>query len=45
MAGDGYAIDVDDPVDALGDARRVLWRILVAWLAVLALMVLAGWVS
>jgi AmpE protein len=45
MAGDGYATDVDDPLDALGDARRVLWRILVAWLAVLALMVLAGWVS
>ncbi|HVT33208.1 MAG TPA: regulatory signaling modulator protein AmpE [Rhodanobacteraceae bacterium] len=45
MAGDGYATDVDDPLDALGDARRVLWRILVAWLAVLAVMVLAGWVS
>jgi AmpE protein len=45
MAGDGYSTDVNDPLDALADARRVLWRILVAWLAVLALMVLAGWVS
>jgi len=44
VAGDGYATDVNDPLTELADARRVLRRILVAWLAVLALMVLAGWV-
>ena len=44
VAGDGYATDVNDPVNELSDARRVLRRILVTWLAVLALMVLAGWV-
>jgi AmpE protein len=44
VAGDGYATDVNDPLNELTDARRVLRRILVAWLAVLALMVLAGWV-
>jgi AmpE protein len=44
VAGDGYATDVNDLLTELADARRVLRRILVAWLAVLALMVLAGWV-
>jgi AmpE protein len=44
VAGDGYATDVNDPVNELADARRILRRILVTWLAVLALMVLAGWV-
>jgi len=45
VAGDGYAADVNDPLNELEDARRVLRRILVAWLAVLALLVLAGWVN
>lgn len=45
VAGDGYAADVNDPVNELLDARRVLRRILVAWLAVLALLVLAGLVN
>jgi AmpE protein len=45
VAGDGYATDVNDPLNELADARRVLRRILVVWLAVLALMVLAGWVT
>lgn len=36
-AGDGYAQDVADPLAELADARRVLRRVLVAWLAVLAL--------
>ncbi|MGH8174062.1 MAG: regulatory signaling modulator protein AmpE [Rhodanobacteraceae bacterium] len=44
IAGDGYAADVNDPLNELADARAVLRRILIAWLAVLALMVLAGWV-
>ena len=43
VAGDGYAVDINDPLNELADARRVLRRILVTWLAVLALMVLAGW--
>ena len=41
-SGDGYATDVNDPLNELADARRVLRRIFFAWLAVLALMVLAG---
>jgi AmpE protein len=45
VAGDGYAADVGDPLNELADARRVLRRILVTWLAVLALLVLAGWVT
>ncbi|HEY6985328.1 MAG TPA: beta-lactamase induction protein, partial [Rhodanobacteraceae bacterium] len=45
VAGDGYATDVSDPINELGDAHRVLRRILLAWLAVLALMVVAGWAS
>jgi AmpE protein len=45
IAGDGYATDVNDPLNELADARRVLRRVLVTWLAVLALMVLAGWVN
>jgi len=43
IAGDGYATDVSDPLVELADARRVLRRILVAWIAVIALFVLAGW--
>ncbi|MFC5490370.1 regulatory signaling modulator protein AmpE [Dokdonella soli] len=42
MAGDGYATDVSDPLVELADARKVLRRILVAWLAVIALLALAG---
>jgi AmpE protein len=45
VAGDGYAADVNDPLNELEDARRALRRILIAWLAVLALLVLAGWVN
>jgi AmpE protein len=43
IAGDGYATDVNDPLTALGDAHRVLRRILVAWIAAIAVCVLAGW--
>lgn len=43
VAGDGYATDVNDPVNELADARRVLRRILMAWLAILAVVVVAGW--
>ena len=41
MAGDGYAGDVADPLLELADARTVLRRILVVWLAVVALLALA----
>jgi AmpE protein len=41
-AGDGYAQDVSDPVAALEDARRVIRRVLVVWLAVVAIIVLAA---
>ena len=42
IAGDGYASDVSDPLVELADARTVLRRVLVAWLAVIALLALAG---
>jgi len=45
VAGDGYATDVNDPLNELSDARRALRRILMTWLAVLALLVLAGFVA
>jgi AmpE protein len=41
-AGDGYAHDVSDPLAALEDARRVIRRVLVVWLAVVAMIVLAA---
>jgi AmpE protein len=41
-AGDGYATDVGNPLVALADARRVLRRILVTWLALIALVALAA---
>lgn len=45
IAGDGYATDVNDPLNELTDARRVLRRVLLAWLAIVALIVLASGVS
>ncbi|QDE37956.1 beta-lactamase induction protein [Luteibacter pinisoli] len=42
-AGDGYAHDVSDPIAELEDARRVIRRVLVVWLAVIAVIVLAAW--
>jgi AmpE protein len=45
-AGDGGAVaDVSNPLEELADARRLLIRVLVVWLAVVALIVLAGWVA
>lgn len=44
-AGDGYAEDVSDPVTELSHARLVIRRVLVVWLAVVALVVLAGWIA
>jgi len=45
IAGDGYATDVDDPLVELADARTVLRRILVVWVALVALCVVAGWTT
>jgi len=42
-AGDGYAQDVSDPIAELEDARRVIRRVLVVWLTVVAVIVLAAW--
>ncbi|MEO5625502.1 MAG: regulatory signaling modulator protein AmpE [Dokdonella sp.] len=42
VAGDGYVTEVSNPLAALTDVRRVLRRILVAWLAVIALVALAA---
>ncbi|MER3546889.1 MAG: beta-lactamase induction protein, partial [Rhodanobacteraceae bacterium] len=33
------------PLQELSDARRLLLRVLVVWLAVVALIVLAGWLA
>ncbi len=45
IAGDGYATDVDDPLVELADAHTVLRRILYVWIALVALVVVAGWAS
>ncbi len=42
VAGDGYATEISNPLVELADARRVLRRILVAWLAVIAIIALAS---
>lgn len=44
-AGDNASTDTHDPVTELGDARRLMFRVLVVWLAVVALIVLAGWIA
>ena len=43
IAGDGYAADVSNPLLELSDARTVLHRTLIAWIAVIALLSLVGW--
>lgn len=45
QAGDGITTDTRDPVAELADARRLMLRVLVVWLAVVALVVLAGWLA
>jgi AmpE protein len=44
-AGDGPTLDTHDPIVELADARSLMLRVLVVWLAVVALIVLAGWVA
>lgn len=43
-AGDDGELDIDNPMLELADTRRLLLRVLLVWLAVLALLVLAGWI-
>mgnify|MGYP000858158011 FL=1 len=43
VAGDGYAEDVDDPLVELDDARHLLVRVLIVWLAATAVFALGGW--
>jgi AmpE protein len=43
IAGDGYAEDVNDPLIELVDARHLLVRVLIVWLAAIALLALGGW--
>jgi len=44
-AGDGYAEEHSDPLVELVRLRSALLRALLAWLSVVALIVLGGWVS
>ncbi|HEX5353007.1 MAG TPA: regulatory signaling modulator protein AmpE [Rhodanobacteraceae bacterium] len=44
-AGDGPTMDTLDPTTELADARRLMLRVLIVWLAVVALIVLAAWVA
>ncbi|HEV7779592.1 MAG TPA: cobalamin biosynthesis protein [Luteibacter sp.] len=41
-AGDGYAHDVSDPLVELADTRRVVFRVLIVWLGVAAVIVVAA---
>ncbi|MFC5742418.1 regulatory signaling modulator protein AmpE [Dyella tabacisoli] len=45
VAGDGYAEERSDPLVELMRLRSALLRALLAWLSVVALIVLAGWLS
>ncbi|HET7562495.1 MAG TPA: regulatory signaling modulator protein AmpE, partial [Rhodanobacteraceae bacterium] len=44
-AGDGPSMSTLDPLAELADARRLMLRVLIVWLAVVALVVLAGWIA
>ena len=44
-AGDGLTQDTHDPIAELADARSLMLRVLIVWLAIVALIVLAGWVA
>lgn len=45
VAGDGYTEDTSDPLLELADCKRLLRRLLLVWLAVMALLVIARWVT
>lgn len=42
-AGDGYVLEHSDPLDELRRLRSALLRALLAWLSVVALLVIGGW--
>ncbi len=44
-AGDGYAEEHSNPLDELRRLRSALLRALLAWLSVVALLVIGGWAS
>jgi len=44
-AGDGPTLDTHDPIAELADARSLMLRVLIVWVAVVALIVLAGWIT
>ena len=44
-AGDGHVVDLHSPLLALDDAMTLIRRVLIVWIAVLAVIVLAGWLG
>jgi AmpE protein len=44
-AGDGHVADLHSPLVALDDAMTLIRRVLIVWIAVLAVIVIAGWLG
>src|SRR5258706_15605673 len=44
-AGDGHVVDLHSPLVALDDAMTLVRRVLIVWVAILALMVISGWLA
>jgi len=42
-AGDGHVVDVHEPLVALDDAMTLIRRVLIVWIALIALIVIGGW--
>lgn len=42
-AGDGHVVDVQEPLVALDDAMTLIRRVLIVWVALIALIVIGGW--
>lgn len=42
-AGDGHVVDVHEPLVALDDAMTLIRRVLIVWVALIALIVIGGW--
>jgi AmpE protein len=42
-AGDGHVVDATNPLAALDEAMTLIRRVLVVWLALLAVIVIGGW--
>ncbi|MEP6939336.1 MAG: regulatory signaling modulator protein AmpE [Rudaea sp.] len=41
--GDGHVVDVHEPLVALDDAMTLIRRVLIVWIALIALVVIGGW--